>query len=492
MSESLVLPSPPATLAWPPAAAADQPATDAAPLAPPAVRPDRAALSLALQAVVLSHAGCAAAASAFASELATAFGCTRVTVGFVRRGYARLAALSHGPVEGLHADVFDPIAAAMDEAIEQGQSLWLPADADAPSAIRLAHGHLQQRQGGAVGTVPLMYLGESVGAIGCEWAATPAQLSAMMAELEDLINLVGPVLHLLHLGERPLAERARDGLRRGWQGLLRPQGARRRQALVASLVALLALLAVPVPYLVGGKARVEGQEQRLIVAPTDGFLKATRVRPGDRVQAGEVLVEMADQDLQLQRRRWVAEQSQQESAYATALARSDRSAMVIALARVEEARSQLALVDADLARASIAAPFAGTVIDGDLSQALGAPVERGKVLMTIVPGDQHRVVIDIDERDIADVRAGQAGSLALSALPWDSLPIRVQRVTPVARTVDGSNVFEVEADIADGSASIRPGLEGVAKIRVGRQPIAWTALHRLTDWLRVACWSWLP
>jgi hypothetical protein len=486
----------PETLALPPVLPAEslpplpaQPAP-AAPL-PLAIPPgDRADLALRLQAAVLSQRRAAPAASAFVNQLAAGFGCSRVALGFVRRGYASLAALSHGTNEGLDSDAFETIACAMDEAIDQGLSLWLPAASGAPSAIRLAHGRLQQQ--GAVATVPLMYLGDAVGAVCFEWQGVPDRLDALVAKLEDIVSLVGPVPYLLHLRETPLRERVWAMLRRGAKAIREPQAARWRYGLFAGVLALSAVLAVPVPYRVGGKARVEGESQRALVAPADGFLRAAHARPGDHVKAGQVLIEMADQDLQLQRRKWTSELSQQESAYATALARSERSTMVIALARAEEARAQLALIDAELARGQIGAPFDGVVIDGDLNQALGAPVERGKVLMMLAPGDRHRVVVDIDERDIAGVRAGQNGTLALSALPWDSLPIKVTRVTPIAKTVDGNNVFEVEAQIAGDAGSIRPGLEGVAKLRVGREPLAWTALHRLADWLRMAAWSWAP
>ncbi|CAN5371584.1 hypothetical protein BH11PSE9_BH11PSE9_07070 [soil metagenome] len=449
-------------------------------------------LALALQAAVLSHARCAPAATAFASELAAAFGCTRVTVGFVLNGYARLAAVSHGGDSRLYGEAFDPIAAAMDEALEQGCSITLPVRTDAASAIRMAHAKLTQRQGGAVASVPIVYLHDGVGAVTFEWAMRPAGFEPVVAEIEHLVSLVGPVLHLMHLREAPLRMRLLRALRRQWQRLKSPAGARLRLALAAGTVALGGLLLVPVDYRVGGKARIEGEAQRALVAPVDGFLKAAAVRPGDRVKQGQVLIELADQDLMLEHRKWASEQSQQQSAYATALTRSERPAMVIALAKADEARARLGMIEAQLERARIVAPFDGIVLQGDLSQGLGAPVERGKVLMTLAPGERHRVVVEVDERDIADVRVGQAGSLSLSALPWDVLPIRVVRVTPIAKSVDGANVFEVETEVTAGPDRIRPGLEGVAKIEVGRQTIAWAWFHRLGDWLRLSVWSWLP
>ena len=456
-------------------------------------------IALSLQAIVLQHADSVRASTAFASEMASAFSCGRVTVGFVQRGFTRLAAVSNGSDETLVGEVFDPIVAAMDEAVEQGASVHVPmhsepggANPRAGSVIRLAHGRLLQRQGGAVASIPIVHLDEVVGAVTFEWAHRPPGFELVVDALEHIVSLIGPVLHLMHSGEAPWHERALAALRRAWQRLRAPEAQRTRFIAGGAALLLLGVLAVPLEYRVGGHARIEGEQQRAIVAPADGYLKVAHVRPGDRVKQGQLMVEMADQDLSLERRKWTSELGQQESAYATALTKSDRSAMVIAQSRADEARAHLGLIEAELARSRIVAPFDGVVIQGDLSQNLGSPVERGKTLMLLAPGEKYRVVVDVDERDIGAVRVGQTGSLALSALPWDTLPITVSRVTPIAKAVDGNNVFEVETEVAAGAQPMRPGLEGVAKIGVGRRPLAWAWFHRVADWARMTLWAWWP
>jgi multidrug efflux pump subunit AcrA (membrane-fusion protein) len=142
-----------------------------------------------------------------------------------------------------------------------------------------------------------------------------------------------------------------------------------------------------------------------------------------------------------------------------------------------------------LARARLSAPFDGIVIKGDLGLSLGAPVERGEALLTIAPRDQYRVVVEIDESDIAAIHPGQQGRLALSASPTDTLPISVTRVTAVAAVHDGHNTFEVEARLHPGAVPLRPGLQGIAKIETGTRALGWIWTHRLTDWLRLAVWS---
>ena len=451
---------------------------------------DRQSLALSLQATVLSHAHAREAATAFASELAAGRGSTRVSVGFVRNGMVQLYAVSHGSSEDLDRPVFSGLVAAMDEAVQQGASVHWPAEG-AP-AIRQAHRALLADRGGAVVTVPIVYLGWAVGAVTCEWNTLPEDLPTLRAEIENHVSLAGPVLHLMHQRALPWHRRTADALRQRVHRLRQGQGRGLAVGLLIGALALAALLAWPVDHRVGGRARVQGEQQRSVVAPQDGFLKAVHARPGDRVQPGQLLAELADQDLLLQQRRWTSELSQHENAYAGALARADRAAMVIALARADEARAHLSLVAGELERARIVAPFAGVVVDGDLTQSLGAPVERGRELMLLAPLDRYRVIVQVDERDIAAVQPGQSGRLSLSALPWDTLPVRVQRITPLDQSVEGRNVFEVETDITADLQRIRPGLQGVAKLDVGRASLGWVLFHRVTDWMRLTAWSLVP
>jgi hypothetical protein len=47
------------------------------------------------------------------------------------------------------------------------------------------------------------------------------------------------------------------------------------------------------------------------------------------------------------------------------------------------------------------------VVKGDLSQSLGAAVERGNVLFELAPLDSYRVIMKVDERDITASRSAR-------------------------------------------------------------------------------------
>jgi multidrug resistance efflux pump len=450
-----------------------------------------AASVLRFQAIVLSHGRFSAAATAFATELASSLQFDRVTVGFTQNGYTAVIAISHSAEFESKAEIIRAVGEAMDEAIEQGATIVYPGARGERPQVTLAHAALARRQGGMSCTIPLASNGRIFGAVTLYRATATTLARDELTRCENLVCLVGPVLDLKYSNERSMLRRLRQAVGAAWDYAREPGHVKVKAAVCGATALLAAMLFVPVEYRVSAPARLEGSVQRVLVAPVDGFLRQAHVRPGDTVVADQVLVELAEQDMQLERRKWESELTQHESAYLAALAKADRAQYAINRAKASEARAQLDLVDQQLTRSRVRAPFAGIVIKGDLSQSLGAPVQRGEVLLTIAPADEFRLIVEVDERDIADVQAGQTGQLALAALPNSTLDFRVERVTPVASSKEGRNFFEVEGTFdAAAAKSLRPGLQGVAKIKALDQPLAWIWTHRFVDWLRIALWSW--
>jgi multidrug efflux pump subunit AcrA (membrane-fusion protein) len=127
-----------------------------------------------------------------------------------------------------------------------------------------------------------------------------------------------------------------------------------------------------------------------------------------------------------------------------------------------------------------------------LHQLLGTPVELGKVLFQIAPLDSYRVILQVEERDIAYVKVGQPGELTLSGMPHQHMDFSVEQITPVSTAQDGRNYFRVEARLQAPSERVRPGMEGVGKVIAGESRLIWIWTHTLFDWLRLSIWKWLP
>jgi biotin carboxyl carrier protein len=386
---------------------------------------------------------------------------------------------------------------ALNEALEQGTALAEPAlDAADHGPIRLELLALQQRVGGALAVLPLADAaqpGQPLGAVALERHDGRPFTAAELQWLSHALALAAPALALLQRAEEPAHRRLLRSAQAAWHGLQAP-GQQHRRRLWQAGAALLAFGAlVPLTHEVGGSARLEGAEQRVLAAPTDGFIKAAPVRPGDRVQAGAVLLELTERDLQLERERWASQLAQHENAFAAAMARNDRTQAAVSSAKVDEAQAQLSLVDEQLQRSRLLAPFAGVVIQGDWSQQIGAPVRQGDTLITLAASQGYRVMVEVDEIDIARVQPGQAGTLLLSALPWGGRDVVVERITPLAKAVDGRNVFEVQARLSEAGVEadpeLRPGLQGRARLAVGRMPLLWAWARPWLDRARLALWS---
>jgi RND family efflux transporter MFP subunit len=447
---------------------------------------------LQLLATVEAHERFDEAAAAFATELALLFNCDRVSVGLSGRRHVKVEALSHATEFRSNQSLLRDIGAAMEEAIWQGVTLTHPLPEGAQPRVDRAHTDLAQRHGsGWISTVLLVKAGKACGAITLERNRAEGLSRADLTLCENIGALLGPLLEVRRTVGKPWPAKIAGALREAASPLF-GAGHLALKVGVGAIVAVLAGAAfISGDYRVSAPARLEGAVQRVMVAPAEGYLKLAHVRPGDRVKEGQVVAELSDEDLKLEERKAQSELSQIENSYGTALVKQDRAEVAILGAKLEEARAQLALVQTRLQRTQVVAPFDGIVITGDLTQSLGAPVKKGESLMTLAPEHNFRVILEVDERDIADVKLGKAGSLALSALPGDTFPLEVNRITPVATSGQGRNYFEVEAQMKAKAGELRPGLLGVGKVEAGERSLLWIWTHRISDWLRLTVWSWL-
>ncbi len=430
------------------------------------------------------------AATIVVTELALQLDCERVSLGFVDHKNVRLVAVSHGGNMQKKLAISKSLSAIMNEAVDQAATIHFPQSTSEQPRITLAASrHCEQESIGTTLCIPVVRAERIVGALLCERKAVQPFSDNEISALAEVAASVCSVLDLKRSAEasgwqriwrRLSGRRVGDkslGLKMHWFGL-------------GACALLTAIAFIPVQYRVTAPARLEAKVQRSIAAPTDSFIKQVRVRPGDRVKMGQPLLELADDDLLLEKRRLESEVARHEQSYTEALSRQDRAQMAGLQSKVIEARAQLELVEQQLQRVSLVAPYDAIVIKGDLKEQLGAPVKRGDVLLTISPSNEFRVVVEVEERDVSQIQAAQRGNIALTALAQQSFAMQVERILPVASTAQGRTFFEIEARIENPDALLRPGMEGVARIDTRERTLAWVLGHRLVDWMRLTLWSW--
>ncbi len=441
----------------------------------------------------LQHERFQAAATAVATELATTFGCERVSIGFMKGRHIKVQALSHSSAFAKKTNLIRAIEGAMDEAADQLATVIFPSRKDGPFQVTRAHAELLEQHGtGAVCTIPLTAGERVLGALVLE-LPTGAEFDARTVELcEHAALLVGPVLDVKRKEDRWLAEKALDSMQTKWRHLVGPRHVALKLWAAAGVLALAFFSIVDGDYMITADASLEGKVQRAVTAAMQGYIIEARARAGDIVREGDLLAAMDNRDLRLERQKVLSQGAQQESERRQAIAEGNRARAAILETQGAQVRAQLALIDEQISRARLVAPFDAVIVKGDLSQSLGAAVERGNVLFELAPLDTYRVIMKVDERDITYVAVGQSGRLALTSMPNDEIALVVEKITPVSVVDQGRNFFRVEARATGAVERLRPGMEGVGKIQVERRRLIWIWTHKLVHWTRMWVWSWWP
>jgi hypothetical protein len=454
---------------------------------------ERLVAVLDLLGAVLEEALFEPACRTLVTELATRLQCDRVSLGFVRSGHAQVLALSHSAQIGKSMNLFHALGAAMDEAIDQRALVRYPALPGDEIVVTRDHERLVTEHGSAsVLTVPMTGSGTLIGALLFE---RPGRMPFQDEELH-LAQAVGAVLarilELKQRNERSLALRMVDVGGEQMRLMFGPRFVKRKLVALLLLVAVVFFSFADGPYRVTAPATLEGAVRRTLSAPFDGYVATSNARAGDVAHEGDVLATMDDREMRLDRMKWLSQYGQYAKQRQEAVANRDRAKSQIVQALYEQAGAQVAMLDSQLKRISVTAPFDGVIVRGDLSQSLGTPLKRGDTLFEIAPLAGYRVIVNVDERDIADVVSGQRGVLILSSITQESYPFTVGNVTSVTTAKEGHNYFRVEAMLDQAIDRLRPGMEGVAKVDVEQRRLFWIATHKVVNWLRLFVWTYGP
>jgi HlyD family secretion protein len=238
--------------------------------------------------------------------------------------------------------------------------------------------------------------------------------------------------------------------------------------------------------------------RRAKLAPsTGGQIARLQVHKGDRVKAGQVLIELWNQDLRAQldlavKDAAAAVERSQEACTTAKVARSEaeRWRRMLEQKLVAEDAAQRAIGEADaqdaacraanlnvkvsdarvdaaraaLERTRIRAPFDGTVaeINGELGEFItpspvGVPTLPS---VDLIDNSCLYITAPIDEVDAPQIRAGMAARITLDAFKDKSYEGHVRRVAPyVLETEKQARTVEIEAEIdtKEGREALLPG-----------------------------------
>jgi multidrug efflux pump subunit AcrA (membrane-fusion protein) len=233
----------------------------------------------------------------------------------------------------------------------------------------------------------------------------------------------------------------------------------------------------------------EAPVQQAVVAPFDTYIKSISVEPGDVVEAGKTILGVLEtSELRLKLAALKAEQLGHQKQMAASMRDRNTAEAQIAQAQSDKLAAEIRLLEQHIGQATLIAPITGRVVSEDLRRQIGAPVETGKIVFEIALIESLRAELYVPEELIASVTEGQTGELASVGHPDQRIRFVVERINPVADVVNDQNIFKVRAPLLEQPEWMRPGMEGIAKIFVGKKRYIWIGTHRLADWLRMKLW----
>ncbi len=213
-----------------------------------------------------------------------------------------------------------------------------------------------------------------------------------------------------------------------------------------------------------GTAALEPRGESQVVAKTSGVALAVLVEEGQSVQAGQALVRLDADRLRLAVAQADAQMSKLENNYSRArqlVAQQMISANDLDQIKydLENARAQHRLAKLELSYSTVTAPISGVIASRSIKT--GNFVQINTPIFRIVDDSRLEATLNVPEREIATLRAGQPVTLVADALPGRSFSGTVDRIAPVVDS--GSGTFRVITAF-EGGDLLQPGM--FARIRI--------------------------
>ena len=220
------------------------------------------------------------------------------------------------------------------------------------------------------------------------------------------------------------------------------------------------------------------QESRLSFV-ISGLVEEVAVQEGDKVEAGQTLVQLdttglefdivaakaalasAESDAQIQRQpRKKFDLSTFRFIYVSA----PPEKLQAADSKVDQMQSALEVAKESLAQGTLVAPFAGTIVEVDISPS--EYVQPGQVIIKLAKLDDLQIeTTDLSELNVAAVKIGQPAKVFVEALN-ENFSGKVTAISPISDTIGGDVVFKVTIQLDEQPKDLLWGMSADVEINV--------------------------
>jgi RND family efflux transporter MFP subunit len=255
---------------------------------------------------------------------------------------------------------------------------------------------------------------------------------------------------------------------------------------------ILVLILVPWRLRLSGPARVLPGKRAAVTTAVDGVVKEVLKTEGERVAAGDVIATLRDESYVAALAEARAGLSIAESAASRAQEEGNAAALFQAQSRRDEMRARVALETENLEWTRVKAPIAGTIVTPRLEERVGQSLPHGTELCVVADVGSVTAEVAIAEEDVTLLAQRQPADVKLNPFPTHTFHGVVSLVGARVREESGSRFVIAEVGVENPDGSIKTGMVGQAKIRVGMRSIATLILRRPARWLWGKIWPLLP
>jgi len=137
-------------------------------------------------------------------------------------------------------------------------------------------------------------------------------------------------------------------------------------------------------------------------------------------------------------------------------------------AQAVQSQASLAAIETDMRKAVIKSPINGIVLDRqvDPGQTVAASFQTPTLFTLAEDLTKMRLIIDVDEADIGNVKTGQVARFRVDAYPDRTFESRVQEVRSTPKTSNGVVTYQTVLSVDNAERLLRPGMTATAEIVV--------------------------
>lgn len=233
---------------------------------------------------------------------------------------------------------------------------------------------------------------------------------------------------------------------------------------------LIAVGVVPMPDWRRGYGIIESEARSGVFVGSDGFVAVVHRRPGDRVKAGDAILELESQYLLGQRAEVLAAIAELRVQERAALGEDEPASARAARDRAAVYAETMAELERRIGELVVRAPHDGVVVSNDPARLLGAYVRRGDAVCEVVDTSRVRIAATMGQEAswLFDEGADYSVKFRLfSSLPHDAddtfeganvrePPAGRKELASAALGFGGGGNVETEADDRTGTIGKRP------------------------------------